>query len=182
MLVGLVTRVAASEGADVRIHIRNAEGGSGRALDSLKRYSADFRRGIDRYLDILVVAIDGNCHGWLKRRQEIEAAVGSEYPGQLVVAIPDPHVELWYLADRTAVARVLEENFAAEVPPMKCERNRYKDALRTACRRAGVEPTAGGVEYGDEIAAAMDLRTASGNDESIGRFLDDLEAAIRQNT
>ncbi len=101
------------------------------------------------------------------------------YPGRLVLAVPDPHVEVWYLSDPTALPRVLGEDFTAEAPPYKWERHRYKEALRQACRRAGVEPVAGGVEYGEDVAKAMDLDVACRREEGLGRFRDDLRGAIR---
>lgn len=179
LLVPLIERVAAAEAASVLVHVRNAEGGTGRVLTALRGYGQDLAGGTDSFLDVLVVALDGNCHGAPARQRAAETAVGTAYPGQLVVAVPDPHVEVWYLSDPTALPQVLGEDFSAEVPPYKCERHRYKKALRQACRQAGVEPVAGGVEYGQEVAAAMDLELGCRREEGLGRFRDDLRGAIR---
>ncbi len=179
LLVPLIGRVAETESVQVEVHVRSAEGGIPRVFTALRRYGTDLARGADNFLEILMVALDGNCQGAHERRQTAINALGSGYPGQLVVAVPDPHVELWYLSDPGALPRVLGEDFVAEVPPHKCERHRYKEALRQACRRAGVEPVAGGVEYGEEVAAAMDLDLACRHDEGLGRFRDDLRGALR---
>lgn len=109
----------------------------------------------------------------------ISRALRDRYVGQLVIAVPDPHVELWYLADRRAVARVLSERFAAEVPVHKCERGRYKTALRAAFRAGGVDPVSGGVEYGEEIGRVMDLPGACRNDPALRAFVEELRRAIR---
>lgn len=179
MLAPLIARVADDESASVRVKLRNAEGGTPQALAALRRYGRDLAGGLDSFLNALVVALDGNCQGALERKRSAEAALGTGYPGRLVIAVPDPHVEVWYLSDPTALPGVLGERFVAEVPFHKCERHRYKEALRHACRRAGVEPVAGGVEYGAEVAAAMDLEAACQRDEGLSRFRDDLRAAIR---
>lgn len=154
-------------------------GGSGRVLVSVRQYAADLAAGLDSFLDLVVVAVDGNCMTALGRRKQVEAAVQDRYAGRLVVAVPDPHVELWYLADPRALPQVLGEDFRADVPAHKCERRRYKDALREACRNAGVEPISDGVEYGEEVASVMDLDLACRNDTSLSRFVDDFRAAVR---
>lgn len=179
LLVPIIQRVADAESVAIDIRIRSAQGGSGRALDALRRYSADLARGTDEYLAVLVVAIDGNCRGWNERRREIERLLGG-FAGLVVVAIPDPHVELWYLADPQALPRVLGGSFTAVVPAQKCERHRYKQVLREACRQGGVEPVAGGVEYGEEVARQMDLAVAAANNPAFARFLDDSRLALRQ--
>lgn len=179
LLTALISRVALEEKLTVQIEVRSAEGGSGRALQTLRQYGADLSKGLDSFLEVLVVAIDGNCASGLRRRQQIDAVLRDRYPGRLVCAVPDPHVELWYLADRRALPQVLEADFPVEVPTRKCERGRYKDALRQACRQGGVEPVADGVEYGEEIAKLMDLDDARRNDDALGTFLNDLRGALR---
>lgn len=94
LLHALVERLAAEESVQVGIEVRNAEGGAARALAALKQYGIDLERGVDRFVDVLLVAIDGNCHGGAKRRKQIEAVLRDRYPGRLVSAVPDPHVEL----------------------------------------------------------------------------------------
>ena len=46
---------------------------------------------------------------------------------------------------------------------------------------AGVVPSLGGIEFADDILAAMDLERAAKADPSLRRFLDDLRQALRQN-
>jgi hypothetical protein len=179
LLESLTSRIAAEEGVEAILEVRNAQGGLGRAIKALKQYGIDLASGIDSYLEVLIVAIDGNCRGTSTRKAQIRDALGSRYPGSLVLAVPDPHVELWYLADRHAVAHVLDQNYAADVPRQKCERGRYKTALRDAFSRGGVDPVAGGIEFGGDIGQTMDLREACRNDAALNSFVGELRASLR---
>lgn len=179
LLVPLVHRLAELEHAEVEVSIRNAHGGHGPAVASLKQFVRDQRRGIEPFYDILIPAIDANCTGVANRLREVNQAVGESYAGQIVPALPEPHIELWYIADPAVVGRILDTGTVAVVPPVKCERNRYKKALREAFLDAGVETLAGGVEYGEDIAVMMDLDVASQTAASFGVFVRDLCGAIR---
>lgn len=174
----LIRRVAAEEGTTVDLAVRNATGGHGLALSALRRYTSDLAAGRDRFAEILVAAIDGNCNGHLQRRRHIEQAVGDRYAGHLVTAVPDPHVERWFLCDPAAVSRALGGTVIVEAPRYKCERGRYKTALRQAVAANGVTgPPLGGVEYAEDIAALLDLGRACAVSESFNRFIDDIRAA-----
>jgi hypothetical protein len=82
-------------------------------------------------------------------RQGIEREMRKQKVGvpHLVCAVPDPHIERWYLEDQRALKAVLP---GARPPKLsyRCERGRYKQARRQAIRDAGVEPLLGGAEYG----------------------------------
>jgi hypothetical protein len=175
----LLHRIAELEQIPIEVHERSAIGGLGTALRSLRRYVRDLGRGADDFLEVLVVAVDANCHGVRDRRRHIEEIVKAYYAGVLVVATPDPHIERWYLADPFAIGRVLGQRYAAQVPAQKCERHRYKRALREAFLAIGVDPPAGGIVYGEDIALAMDLREAE-RQPDLARFISDYRAAIRQ--
>lgn len=175
----LIRRVAAAEDVEVRVDVRNATGGQGRALVALRRYVSDLAAGRDAFVEVLVAAIDGNCHGYVERRREIEDAIGDRYPGRLVPAVPDPHVERWMLSDPRALAAALgTSTVAVDIPPYKCERGRYKAALRQAVNASGVVAPLGGAEYADDVVANLDLARV-GADPSLARFVDDLGAALR---
>lgn len=68
----------------------------------------------------------------------------------------------------------------AVVPAMKCERARYKRALREAFESAGVQAPLGGIEYGPDIAISMNLSYAAGNNHELASFVDDLRRGLRQ--
>jgi hypothetical protein len=63
---------------------------------------------------------------------------------------------------------------------MKCERGRYKRLLSSAVQAAGHIPTLGGIEFAQELAAAMDLYRAGKNDPALGAFIDDLQKMLQR--
>jgi hypothetical protein len=174
LLSGLIARIARCEGSEVSIELRNVEGGSGRTLKSLKTYAADLRAKIT-FADILVVGIDADAVGSRQRRHDADAALRG-YAGRVVMALPDPHIEKWYLLDPRAVSRSLGQDYATTLPP-KGTRN-FKRALLDAFDRAGIRPPSGGSEFGEDIATVMDL-SAARIDADFGRFVADLRSAIR---
>jgi hypothetical protein len=183
-LVALVERVAKEKGLPPdRLHrdVRNATGGQGKALSELRRFLRDVNREQERLFDLLVVAIDGNCHSYTKRRKEIRAVVKrSGYPGSVVCAVPDPHIEHWYLIDPRGFQQALGADVIPDVPPNKCERGHYKQALRQAVRQAGIDAPLGGLEYGPDIARLLDLYAAGKADTGFKHFVDELRAALDQ--
>lgn len=176
----LVERALGELGADAEILERNAVGGSGTVLASLQAYVRDLARGRADYADILVVAIDGNCRRPGARMREIRTICDrAEYPGRLVCAVPDPHVEIWYLADGRAVGAVTGADRQRQLPARKCAQDLYKQLLGESFHEAGIDPPLGGAEYGREVADALDLPAAGRAQESLGDFLSDLRGAIR---
>lgn len=177
-LVALVERVAKEKELSsdrLRHDVRNATGGQGKALGELRRFLRDVSREQEQPFDLLVVAIDGNCHGYSKRRKDIRAIVKrSGYPSLVVYAIPDPHVERWYLADPDKFRQVLDTNVVPEVPSYKCERGYYKQILRRAVQQTGIAAQLGGLEYGPDIARALDLYAAGKADTGFKHFVDEL--------
>lgn len=179
LLSGLMRRLADEEGIVVGINPRNAQGGSPWVRRALRHYVADLATGHDSFLDVLVVAIDANSDGVAARRQLIKRLVGDSYAGTLVTAIPDPHVECWYLADPYAVSRAIGQSYRVEVPSTIKKGQSYKPVLRSAFLQGGVDPPGGGPEYGEAIAAVMDLRVASKRPE-LEQFVSDARAALRR--
>ncbi|MCC7352742.1 MAG: DUF4276 family protein [Anaerolineae bacterium] len=181
-LTSLVARVAQQIGLPAQVvhhEIRNATGGRGTVLSELGRFLRDVRRERDRPYDLLVVAIDGNCHGYQERREEIRTFVArSQYPGLVVYAVPDPHIERWYLADPHGFQQALETAIVPQVPAYKCERGRYKQALRDAIRQTGIIAPLGGAEYGSDIASALDLYTVGKADTGFKHFIEELQEGV----
>lgn len=90
----LVERTLEDERAAAQILERNAVGGSGAVMASLRDYVRDLARGYDEFADILVTAIDGNCQRPAARVRDIRSICNrAGYAGRLVCAIPDPHIE-----------------------------------------------------------------------------------------
>ena len=181
-LSALVERIADIENVALDIQTRNAVGGRGVVETSLRRYVRDLSSGGAAYADILVVCIDSNCHGVNQTVATIREIVeNAAYPGLLVCATPDPHIELWYLADGKAVSLAVgDDRPHLPLPAHKCERSRYKTLLREEFRRHEIDPPGGGAEYGREIAGLMDLNAARANQSAFDSFVADLGGALRQ--
>lgn len=163
----------------LQLDIRNATGGRGRAVSSFGEYLERWARGSQPLYSILIVAIDSNCVGYPKRKREIiELKDRKGYPGQVVCAVPNPHIEKWYLADPRGFQECFDSPNQPVVPKRKCERDRYKQALLKALRDASFEAPLGGAEYGDQIVEHMELGRAGQNDRSLGYFIRDLHGAL----
>ncbi len=178
-LRALVTRVAGAQGipSEQMVHeVRNAVGGKGKALAEFSQFVREERTSGD----ILVVAIDANCRRYVERRKEILRYLQPEKAWQVVCAIPDPHIERWYLGDPSAISKVfgLETPLGVSLPRYKCDRDWYKNALRKAIENAGFIPQLGGAEYGQEIAEAMDLYQVGKEDRAFKHFIDDLTQVL----
>jgi hypothetical protein len=178
-LTALVKRVADESGLLLVHDVRNAAGGKGRALTGLRHFLRDARSGRILCPPVLVVAIDGNCDTYQEKRQQIEQVKEQAgYPGVLVCAVPDPHIERWYLADAQGFRQAIPGSAPPALPTYKCERGCYKQALRQAFATAGLEPQLGGAAYAAELVAQMDLYRAGQSDRALKHFLDDLRAAL----
>lgn len=179
----LVTRIAHQVAGDLGIsslrieeQVQNAAGGKG---STLKEFSRFLRENKERQAHILIVAIDANCDKYTSRLEEILRRVKeAEIRWQVICAVPDPHIERWYLSDPSAIPRAFhqENPVPISLPRYKCERDWYKHALRKAIEStAGISPPLGGAEYGQEIAEAMDLYTAGKEDRALKHFVDNLK-------
>lgn len=181
-LRSLVERVALQAGLSPRkvIHdVRNAMGGRGSVLNELRHFLRDVSREQERPFDLLIVAIDGDCRDYLERRNEIQTIVEqSGYPGQVICAVPDPHIERWYLADPRGLQRALDTDIVPQIPPYKCERDRYKQALRDFIRQTGITAPLGGLEYGPDVAASLDLYTVGRVDTGFKHFIEVLQQGL----
>ena len=180
LLVPLAQRVAREEEIELRCRVRNARGGHAGAMGSFKRYQILREKGVGgrEVADLLVVAIDGNCSSFTETRKNIRRATHDSFGHMLVTACPDPHIERWYLADPQSFQDVVGTQ--PSVGPRKCVRNHYKQMLATAVASGGHPPTLGGVEFGRELADAMDLFRAGKNDSSLKAFVEDLREGLRR--
>lgn len=183
LLKALVGRIAIEKGlspGDWRDDVRAAAGGK-----SIQEYRSFLKsispKGEPVPFDIIVVASDGNCNGYLEKRNQLlgyAKRVKFPMPDILVFAIPDPHIERWYMNDPHGFSRAVGSGELSELPPYKCERGLYKKVMREAIASSGVMPQFGGYEYGEEIVKEMDLYRASKTDKSLKHFIDDLSRAL----
>jgi len=182
----LVIRVASEMRfpyGDVNHDVRNATAGKGTTMTELKRFLRDVKSGEELPFAILIVAIDGNCQTYREKRDEIsKIAQQTGYPGALVCAIPDPHIERWYLIDKEAFCQVVETDVYPKVPSYKCEKGIYKKAMKESFAKTGIVPPLGGIEYGEDIALKIDFYIAQRADAAFKHFLNGLRTNLRRYT
>jgi len=168
----IIERAGQQIGIQVEINVRSATHGS-RVRRELEQYLRDIKEKVEPMPDVLVVVIDGNCQKEMQVRKDIQGLTSKYgFPDEWVIcAIPDPHIERWYLEDQQALVQVIPN---AKPPKLsyKCERDRYKRALVETIRKAGIEPLLGGAEYGDEIAQSLN---PSRLDRSFRNFWNELQ-------
>lgn len=177
LLRPLVTRIAAEEGVALTIRIRSARGGFAKVLGQLSDLESECAKGREATPDGVVAVVDANCKGFVARRKAVEAKAGV-LADRLIPAIPDPHIERWFLLDSYAFKQVLGRGCKA--PDEKCEKDRYKRLLINAVIEAGIEPLLGGVEYARDLCAEMDLVKIALSDASFGHFRDALRNWLKQ--
>lgn len=165
----LARRMAQDHGIDARLDWRNARHGHGAVAREFKEYLRDLQRQGAPEPDVIIVATDANCKGFNDRAKEFQDSAASR---QLILAIPDPHIERWLLLDGAAFKVVFGQG--CDVPDQKCSRDRYKELLITAILNTGIAPTLGGIEFAEDLVAHMDIGRAARVDPSFKRFVDRL--------
>lgn len=176
-LQALVQRLANQYRISVVIRLGSARGGYGKMVSKLKEYINDLQGDQEDLPDLLIVATDGNCKGYSGRKQEIDNAARG-FRGQVIYAIPDPHIERWLLLDSAAFKKVLGKGCSA--PIQKCERALYKRLLLEAIRNTGVNPPLGGIEYTEDLVLAMNLDYLERAEDSLGKLLKALREIFRE--
>lgn len=177
VLKALISRLATQCHLSVEMITNTARGGHGRVLSTLKEFLGDLKNERESLPDLLVVATDGNCTGFLKRKQEVDKVVRG-FPTPVICAIPDPHIERWLLLDSTAFKKVLGRGCSA--PNQKCDRGHYKRLLIDAIRQTGINPPLGGIEYAEDLVNEMDLEYLERAEASLGKFLKPLRQQFQE--
>lgn len=176
-LAALLSRLAGEYHIEPRLTWRNVRRGHGAVIHELRQYLRDLQRGMPGMPDLLLVATDANCKGMNGRVKEI-GEVTATIPIPIICAVPDPHIERWFLLDSAAFKAVFGRGCKA--PDQKCERARYKKALIEAILDSGLVPSLGGMEFADDIVKAMDIQRVGQSDPSLGRLLGELQALFRK--
>jgi hypothetical protein len=178
-LQAVMERVGRERGVGLDIRVAVARGGHGRVLEELKLHQRA-RAAMGPTSDILVAAIDANCKDHVEARNEILRHIDEKLFPLHVLAVPDPHIERWYLADPDALRTALGAVVNRET--RKCERHLYKTALVSSLRKAGHPVVLGGAEFAREIVEAMDLYKAGRNERPFKHFLDSLRESMSRLT
>ena len=177
----IVERLIEDEGKDISdfdLRVLSARGGG-----SIRAYKDFLKQAKKRnYLDadVLIVGSDGNCNGFVKRKQQLlNASSGISYP-EIISAVPDPHIERWYLLDSQALTDAADVPIQVVSPTVKCDKNHYKTLLKRAFADQGVIPLMGGAEYGAMVAKSMDLYNAGIVDHSFHDFIDQVRSWLKR--
>ena len=178
----LVARVAQQTGLsndDLVEEVRNATGGSPRVFSELRMFLTDIQSVSTSLYQILIVATDSNCAKYTEVRVKITAIIQrAGYHDPVVLAIPNPYIERWYVMDAEAFKSATDATVVSKLPRKHRQRYSYKKILREALLSAGIKPILGGAEYGEEIAMQIDLYKAEKADRSFGRFVRDLRREL----
>jgi hypothetical protein len=158
--------------------VLSARGGG--SLAAFRQFLKDARRRGHLNADLLVVGVDANCKGFTVRRDLVMKAAAKSPYGEIIAAIPDPHVERWYLLDVPALSKAAGTPIAASAPAYKCEKNHYKTLLRQAFTGSGIAPPLGGLEYGPVVAQHMDLFAAAKQDHGLADFVEKSRAWLKR--
>ncbi len=169
----LFRRVAREKGIEVTEGRTHHRGGAGSTIRELRQLLVDINHNIIERPELIIVGIDADCGQQGNREQQVgQACQLEQYDGLVLTAEPDPHIEIWYLADPEFVQQLLKTSSRPSDPKIRCKKLEYKDALRAAAQLSGVRSPLGGVEYGREIAAGMDLYRAGRRVPSLKQFTD----------
>lgn len=177
----LFQRLAAEEGFtsdQIEVKVLSARGGG--SLTAFRQFLKDAKRRGHLNADLLIVGVDANCKGFTVRRDLVMKAAAKSPYREIIAAIPDPHVERWYLLDVSALSNAAGSPIAASAPAYKCEKNHYKTILRKALVDTGIAPPLGGLEYGPVVAQHMDLYAAAKQDHGLNDYVEKARAWLRR--
>ena len=119
-LTALTRRVLFDLHATPEMRVVTAQGGRPKLLNEVKIYERALELNQRRLPDVIVIATDGNCEGFARRRDDLIAAIDDKYRPFCVCAVPDPHVERWFFADQAALRAILGQ--ATNPPAQKCDK------------------------------------------------------------
>jgi len=156
------------------LHIHSARGGHGRAINSLKAWQRAVRDGHQPHGDALLVMIDANSSGWRPMLRQIQEAVDSSLYPDVIIACPDPHVEVWCTADPVAFQSLF--SVAVPPPPSRSGRLVYKQWLSDALENAGVLVLTDPMAICLDLLPVMDMVKACRNDDALNHLVSEIRA------
>jgi hypothetical protein len=174
-LTAMVQRFADDYSIEIIIKASSVRGGHGKVIAELKQYQRDLQRDQENLPDLIIVGTDSNCTSLLEREKEIKQII-SDFTSLVISAIPEPHIERWFLLDSEAFKTVFGKG--CPTPDYKCEQDRYKRMLLDAINQAGPVPL-DGIERVKDLVNAMNLQRVAQSDKSIERLLKALQRQFR---
>ena len=123
----LVKRIARDESIpldSLNHDVRSAQGGS-RVIKEFKRFMKDTIQTDSSNVDLLIVAVDGNCRGHEERVRQLGRYIRQGHPlrDKIVYAVPDPHIERWYMMDQRAIKNGVGIDRSPNIPAYKCKKD-----------------------------------------------------------
>jgi hypothetical protein len=181
----LVQRVAGDVGIPgkrLTHDIRSARGGS-KIINELKKFVRNYLKYDMSGFNLVILAVDGNCKGYRERKRELEEFT-NEVPGitdRVVFAVPDPHIERWYMLDQKAFKNAVGIDKSPDLPAYKCQRDYYKRLIYQVLHDARVNTLLGGVEYAERIVENIeDLELLGQRDPSFKFFVQELKRVLKR--
>jgi hypothetical protein len=181
-LVKRVSREALIAENIIHHDIRSARGGS-RVLPEFEAFLKDTGQASPTDIDLLVVSIDGNCKGYPQKLRELRQLVSENHPfrDKVIFAIPDPHIERWYIMDQRAFKEGVGVTRAPNLPAYKCDKDYYKKLLHQTLADSDIMSLLGGTEYAESIVEnIISLDSLSNIDAGFDNFIADLRSFCRQ--
>ncbi len=181
----LVERIARDSGVNTHhlVHdVRSARGGS-KVIGEFKQFIRDTQNAKQQEGDVLIIAIDGNCKGFNEMKKRLAKCIKPNHllSQKIVYAIPDPHIEHWYLMDQRALKEGIGLDKAPDLPAYKCKRDYYKKLLNSKLKESNVSSLLGGAEYAEKIVDQMgNLAVLGEHDVGFKTFVEDLKHIFKQ--
>jgi hypothetical protein len=181
----IVERIAKEESiptSSLITDIRSSKRGGSRCVKEFKVFIKDSEKTGTENVDFLVVAIDGNRKGYRDRIRELEKHIKPDHPfkNRVIYAVPDPHIERWYITDQRAFKDGVKIDKAPDLPPYKPKKDYYKQVINRALKDSGVDSSLGGAEYAERIVEKIDLDLLGKQNAGFQTFIEDLRRAFRQ--
>jgi hypothetical protein len=184
-ITALVERIAKEESISSKRlthEIRSGRGGS-MVINEFRKFLKDYSEVGTTDADFLVVAIDGNCMGHNERLDQLDSNIepGHKFKDKVVYAIPNPHIERWYIMDQRALKEGVGLKKAPDLPTYKCEKGYYKQVLSKALKDSNVTSLLGGAEYAEKIVENIEnLDSLGKQDSSFQTFVADLRRMFKR--
>jgi hypothetical protein len=162
--------------------VRSARGGS-TVITEFERFMKDTMQSRSSEVDILIVSIDGNCKGYKKRVKQLLGYIKLSHPlkNKVVFAVPDPHIERWYLMDQRAFKNGVGIDRAPQMPAYKCKKDYYKNLLHQALADSDISSLFGGAEYAENIVSNIEsLDSLFNQNAGFKNFIEDLRSLLRR--
>ena len=176
-ITSLVQRIASEAGILAQCDVRNATGGIPQMRGELRRFLRDHTNIESSLFDFLIIVQDADSESETEVKSRIRNLIErSGYPRTTIIAVPEPYIEAWYLADPVSIQAFTGSSILFQIPQVEFDKDRYKNEL------SHIFPSApyGGIEYADEIVANMDLYRAGRNVNSLRHFIDELRSTLTQ--